>query len=292
MKRKSKLKNRIELTDVVVFILSIVALIIVFLPFMNVVSLSLSSSDSIVKGEVTFLPIGFNLDSYAEIMKTSKIVRSYINSIVYTVTAVFLGLFMCTITAYPLSRKFMWGRKAVVGMIMFTMFFSGGMIPMYLLVQNLGMMDTIWGLVVPWAVPAYELFLLKNYFENVPYEIYEAATIDGASEYRILYDVFVPLAKPMFATIAIFFALGQWNSYMIPLLYISTPEKFPLQIVLQQMLIKDEARGSINLVETSALTSQGLKNATVVISILPILITYPFLQRYFIGDLYVGSVKG
>lgn len=292
MKRKSKLKNRIEMTDVVVFILSIVALIIVFLPFMNVVSLSLSSSDSIVKGEVTFFPIGFNLDSYAEIMKTSKIVRSYWNSIVYTVTAVFLGLFMCTITAYPLSRKFMWGRKAVVGMIMFTMFFSGGMIPMYLLVQNLGMMDTIWGLVVPWAVPAYELFLLKNYFENVPYEIYEAATIDGASEYRILYDVFVPLAKPMFATIAIFFALGQWNSYMIPLLYISTPEKFPLQIVLQQMLIKDEARGSINLVESSALTSQGLKNATVVISILPILITYPFLQRYFIGDLYVGSVKG
>ncbi len=152
-------------------------------------------------------------------------------------------------------------------------------------------MDSIWAIILPWAIPPFQLLLLKNYFENVPNEIYEAALVDGASEYRIFGQIFVPLAGPIFATIAIMIATTSWNHYMVPLMYISSPEKYPLQLVLNEMLMEEQVQTS-TYAQNATLTPTGLKNVTVVLSILPLVIVYPFLQRYFIGSIYAGSVKG
>ena len=284
--------KKIDLFDVINIIFMLLVLVIVGAPLMYIASVSLSSNAAIAAGEVTIFPKGVNLDSYKEILSTAKIPMAYMNSFLYTFSAVAISLFLVTLTAYPLSRKELKGRKPILLMITFTMFFNGGMIPFYLLIQNLGMMDTIWALVIPWAVPAYELMLLRNYFENIPNEVYEAATIDGANEYRILFGIFVPMALPMLATLVMFFTRNHWNSYLVPLMYLSSPAKYPLQVVLQEMLMEGQAKSSLESVESAALNAEALKNATIVLSILPILIVYPFIQKYFVKGMYAGAVKG
>lgn len=285
-----KLK-RIEGLDIAVWIFAILMMLVVFVPFMYVVSLSLSSSEAIVQGKVGIFPVDITFDSYKDMLKTPKILNAYKNSFMYTAGETLLALFLCAITAYPLSRKNLPGRGKLIGMILFTMFFSGGLIPFYILMQNLHLMDSIWAIILPWAIPAFQLLLLKNYFENVPNEIYEAAVVDGASEYRIFGQIYVPLAGPIFATIAIMIATSAWNQYMVPLMYISSPEKYPLQLVLNEMLMEEQVQSS-TYAQNATLTPTGLKNVTVVLSILPLVIVYPFLQRYFIGSIYAGSVKG
>lgn len=283
--------RKIEALDVIVWIFAILMMVIVVLPFLNVVSLSLSSSSAILQGKVSFWPVGITFDAYAEMLRTPKILNAYKNSFIYTFGGVALSLVLLTLTAYPLSRKGLPGRGKIIGMILFTMFFNGGMIPFYILMQNLGLMDSVWAIILPWAIPQFQLLLLKNYFENVPDEIYEAAIMDGASEFRILGQIFVPLAAPIFATVAIMIATSLWNNYMNPLMYLTTQSKFPLQLVLQEMLVEDKVQDS-PYTQGATLTPTGLKNVTVMISVLPLLIIYPFVQRFFIGSIYVGAVKG
>jgi putative aldouronate transport system permease protein len=286
------MKRKIDIVDVIVLIIVTIVIIVVTFPLLNVLSTSLSSSDQVIRGNVTFFPRGFSLETYKAIMKNGKIVRAYGNSFLYTISAMVISLILVTIMAYPLSRKFLPGRKIILSMVIFTMVFSGGLIPIYMLIQGLKLMNTMWALVLPWAIPAYEMFLLKNYFENIPEAMYEAATIDGANDFWILTKIFIPLAKPIFATLAIFFALNQWNSYMTPLMYITSQDKYPLQLILQNMLMQETAKSSTTAMEYAALTSQGMKSATIVISIIPLLVFYPFIQRYFIDGMYAGAVKG
>jgi len=284
-------RKKVESIDVVSWIIAVFAMLVVFIPFLNVLALSMSSPAAILQGKVSLLPVDFTLSSYAEMIKTSKVLTGFINSVIYTFSGVVLSLALCALTAYPLSRKSLPGRRILVKLILFTMFFSGGLIPFYILMQNLGLMDNIWAIILPWAIPAFQLFLVKNYFENVPYEIYEAAIVDGASEYRIFGQLYVPLGLPVFATLAIMIATAKWNEYMVPLMYITSPSKSPLQLVLQEMLVEDQVQAS-TYGQSTVLTPTGLKNATVVISILPLVIAYPFLQKYFIGGIYAGAVKG
>ncbi len=287
---RKKLK-RFEAFDIFVWLIALLALLVVLFPLLHVVSLSLSGASSIMQGKVTFYPQDFTFSSYMSILKSPKILNAYWNSISYTVLSVVISLVLITMTAYPLAIKTMPGRKLFINMILFTMFFSGGIIPFYLLMQNLKLMDSIWALVLPWAVPQFELFLLKNYFENIPGEIYEAATIDGASHFRIMTKIYMPLAKPIYATLVIFLAMHQWNNYMVPLMYISSPSKYPLQLVLNEMLMQEQ-NGSTSAIQMANVTPIGMKNATIVLSALPLLILYPFVQKYFIGSIYMGSVKG
>lgn len=287
-----KLK-RIEGFDIFAWLIALVALVVVLFPLLHVVSLSLSGASSITQGKVTFYPKDFTIDSYLSILKSPKILNAYWNSFLYTGVSVVISLVLITMTAYPLAMKDLPGRKLFINVILFTMFFSGGIIPFYLLMQNLKLMDSIWALVLPWAIPQFELFLLKNYFENIPGEIYEAATIDGASHYCIMTKIYMPLAKPIYATLVIFLAMHQWNNYMAPLMYISTPSKYPLQLVLNEMLMQEQAQnGATAAMQMPNVTSVGMKNATIVLSALPLLIVYPFVQKYFIGSIYVGAVKG
>lgn len=278
--------------DIINMIFMILVLIIVGSPLMYILSVSLSSNAAIAAGKVSIFPRGINLASYKEVLSTAKIPLAYANSILYTLLSVIISLFLVIITAFPLSRRELKGRSGILLMIVFTMFFNGGMIPFYLLIQNLGMMDTIWALVIPWAIPAYELMLLKSYFENIPGEVYEAAIIDGANEYRILFQIFIPMSLPILATLVMFFTRTQWNSYLVPLMYLSSPDKYPLQVVLQEMLMEGQAKSSLESVESASLNAEALKNATIVLSIIPILIIYPFIQKYFVKGVYVGAVKG
>ena len=284
--------KKITTFDVVITIIMLTILVLVGVPLLYIFSISFSSNEYIAQGAVTVFPKGFNFSAYKEILSTPKVPMAYLNSIWYTALATVISMFLLIITAYPLSRRELKGRQGVLLMIVFTMFFSGGMIPFYLLIQNLGMVDTVWALVIPWAVPAYELMLLRSYFENIPNEVYEAATIDGASEYRILFQVFLPMSLPILATLVMFIVRNQWNSYLVPLMYLQTPEKYPLQVVLQDMLLKGQAKTTIATVESAELNVEALKNATIVLSIIPVLMLYPFVQRYFVKGLYIGAVKG
>lgn len=284
--------KKITTFDVVITIIMLTILVLVGVPLLYIFSISLSSNEYIAQGAVTVFPKGITLSAYKEILSTPKVPMAYLNSIWYTALATVISMFLLVITAYPLSRRELKGRQGILLMIVFTMFFSGGMIPFYLLVQNLRMVDTVWALVIPWAVPAYELMLLRSYFENIPNEVYEAATIDGASEYRILFQVFLPMSLPILATLVMFIVRNQWNSYLVPLMYLQTPEKYPLQVVLQEMLLKGQAKTTIATVESAELNVEALKNATIVLSIIPVLMLYPFVQRYFVKGLYIGAVKG
>ena len=284
--------KKITTFDVVITIIMLTILVLVGVPLLYIFSISFSSNEYIAQGAVTVFPKGFNFSAYKEILSTPKVPMAYLNSIWYTALATVISMFLLIITAYPLSRRELKGRQGILLMIVFTMFFSGGMIPFYLLIQNLGMVDTVWALVIPWAVPAYELMLLRSYFENIPNEVYEAATIDGASEYRILFQVFLPMSLPILATLVMFIVRNQWNSYLVPLMYLQTPEKYPLQVVLQEMLLKGQAKTTIATVESAELNVEALKNATIVLSIIPVLMLYPFVQRYFVKGLYIGAVKG
>lgn len=284
--------KKITFFDILLAMIMLAILLLVGIPLLYIFSISLSSNEYIAQGAVTIFPKGLNLSAYAEILSTPKVPMAYLNSIWYTGLATVISMFLLIITAYPLSRRELKGKKGILLMIVFTMFFSGGMIPFYLLIQNLRMVDTVWALVIPWAIPAYELMLLKNYFENIPNEVYEAATIDGANEYRILFQVFLPMSLPILATLVMFIVRTQWNSYLIPLMYLQSPDKYPLQVVLQEMLLKGQAKTSIATVESAELNVEALKNATIVLSIIPVFILYPFVQKFFVKGLYIGAVKG
>ena len=185
----------------------------------------------------------------------------------------------------------MWGRKFFMKMITFTMFFSGGLIPTFLLVSNLGMVNTIWAFILPGAISTYHMIIVKSFFESLPASLHESATIDGASEFRIFLRIMVPLSTAAIATVAMFFFMGRWNAYLGPLIYLNTEKKFPLQVVLRQMLVEGDTHNT-NTVVSENLTPEAMKNATVVVSMIPVLLVYPFAQRYFVKGVMIGAVKG
>ncbi len=297
MSKKNKLsystgmKQRFGVFDCINYFIMALAAFITLYPVWYVLCISLSSTAAINSGTISFWPKGINVDAYMQVLKTPKIPRAYLNSIIYTGTGTICCLVMTTIFAYPVSRKNFIFRKPLMIMVTITMFFGGGMIPTFLLVQACGLLDSMWSLIIPNLIWTFDLIVVKNFFEGVPTEMYEAAVVDGASEFRIFAQIYVPLAKPAIASVALFFAMGQWNSYLIPSIYLNTAEKLPLQVVLRDMLI-DMTSQNPNSLEESKFTPEALKNATIFISILPFMVVYPFLQKYFVKGLTVGAVKG
>ena len=285
------MKQKFGVFDAINYLVMAIAAFITLYPVWYVLCVSLSSTAAINSGVISFWPKEINIDAYLQILKTPKIPRAYLNAIVYT----FIGTVTCLITtvvyAYPLSRKNFIFRKPLMIMVTITMFFGGGMIPSYLLIQSLGLLDSMWSIILPHLIVPFDLIVIKNFFEGVPNEMYEAAVVDGASEFRIFSQIYVPLAKPAIASVALFFAMQQWNGYLLPSIYISTPEKQPLQVVLRDMLVDMTSQNS-NSVEETKFTPEALKNATIFISVAPFLIVYPYLQKYFVKGLTVGAVKG
>ena len=285
------MKKKISLFDIINGFAMLIVGVIILYPIVYVISVSFSDTIYIVQNKITFYPKGFNLDAYKMILEDSRIPRSYLNTVLYTALGTSVNLLMTAMGAYPLAKKNFFGRKFFVTAIAITMFFSGGMIPTFIVVQKLGLINSIWALVIPNAIWTTQLFILKSFYESISPSLYEAAIVDGASEYRILFQIIIPLSKPALASLALFYFMGHWNSYFLPLIYLNDLNKLPLQVILRDMLI-DNTAGNPNLMTASKLTPEALKNATIFISMIPVLLIYPFVQKYFAKGIMLGSVKG
>jgi putative aldouronate transport system permease protein len=275
---------------VLVIVLSMMALVTVY-PVFYIVAISFSDTASIVQDKVFLWPRGFNFDAYTQILKDPRIPRAYLNTLVYTGLGTFINLLMTAVAAYPLSRQGFFGRKFFMVAIVITMFLNGGIIPTYLIVQNLHLIDTIWAIVLPNAIWTIELLILKSFYEAMSGSLRESALIDGASEYRILFSIVIPLSKPALASIGLFYFMGHWNSFFLPMIYLNDTKLYPLQVVLRDMLIYDSAK-EMGVAAQAALTPQAMKNATIFLSMIPVLMIYPFAQKYFAKGIMLGSEKG
>ncbi|KKO54930.1 sugar ABC transporter permease [Paenibacillus sp. DMB20] len=289
--KKLNLKN-ISLFSVVNGIIMLCLSVVILYPIIYITAVSFSDTASVLQGKVTLLPKGFNLDAYAQVLKDERIPRAYLNTIFYTTLGTTINLLMTAIAAYPLARKDFFGRKFFLLAIVMTMFLNPGIIPNYLIVQELGLIDSVWALVLPNAIWTFELIILKSFYENMSEALREAAVVDGASEYRILFQIMIPLSKPALASIGLFYFMGHWNSFFIPLIYLNDATMYPLQVVLRDMLIFADSSNNTNLVDAAALAPQAMKNATIVLSMIPVLLIYPFAQKYFAKGVMLGSEKG
>ena len=291
-----KKRIKLDMFDVVNYSLLTLICLAMLYPFVNVLAVSFSSYSAYVANPMMIWPSDPDLGAYKEIMSHRILWTSYMNTIIVTVVGVAIGLFLYIITAYPLSKRVLKGRKFLMLLIIFTMLFSGGLIPNFYLMRSLGLLDTLAALVLPALFSAFSLILMKNYFESLPEELEEAARIDGASDPYILFRIIVPLSAPIIATLGLFAAVGYWNNFFNGVIYIRSVEKWPLMLFLREIIqgaeMKEISTGG-NTAESGAVqATETLKYATLMIVMLPILMVYPFLQRYFVKGIMLGSVKG
>lgn len=267
------------------------------LPFIHVISKSISSESYVVTKQVFLLPKGITFEAFEKVFNDASIVRSMYVTVIMTILFTVLGMILTILAAYPLSRPGLKGRKVINFIFIFTMYFAGGMIPDYLLINNLGLLETMWSLVLPLAFSAYNLVIMKNSLESsIPESLIESARIDGASHYRILWSIVIPLAKPIIATVTLFYAVGRWNAYSDAMFYIKQNISLrPLQLKLYYLLIaaSEAVSGSVNDTQVVRMTDpEILKSACIVFATFPILCVYPFVQKYFVQGTMIGAVKG
>lgn len=293
---KSKSFSDIAITVVSYTVVIIMALLCV-IPIINTVAISLSDTASVSAGKVSFWPVNFTTAAYQEMMKDMQFFRSFLNSIIRVLVGGSINIVLILLTAYPLSGspQYFPQKKIYMYFLIFTMLFSGGMIPNFLLVNSLHLMDTIWALVLPGAVNVTNVILMMNFFKSIPEELNEAARIDGASPMVTFIKIYLPLAVPGIATVLLFTIVGHWNAFFDGMIYINSPEKMPLQTYIQQLtaVIRDDiALSEEEMEQISKISGSTFNAAKVFVTMIPILIVYPFLQRYFVTGLVVGSVKG
>jgi len=277
------------------YIFFVILCIIMVYPFWHVVMMSLSSVEATAKGGVFLWPKGFNLDTYIKVFKDPSIWSGYFTTIIVTLAGTFLGTLFTATTAYPLSKKDLPFGKIMLFLVLFTMLFSGGMIPGYLLMKNLNLIDNRLSLVLPGLISAYNVIIMKSFFQSIPESLEESAKIDGATEVTIFWKIVLPLSKATVATIALFTAVGYWNDYFSTVLYINTKERWALQAVLRYMLTNtNQAMQSAGVTVAAAtnVTAATIKAASVVVATVPILCVYPFVQKYFVKGVMIGGVKG
>ncbi|WP_161979055.1 carbohydrate ABC transporter permease [Streptococcus sp. S784/96/1] len=248
-----------------------------------------------IKG-ISFNPDDWTVQGYQKVFGDGSILRGFINSLIYSTGFAFLTVAISVLTAYPLSRKDLVGRKWINYFLIFTMFFGGGLVPTYLLIKNLGMLNTVWAIIVPGAVNVWNIILARTYFQGIPEELVEAAVIDGANDFQIFVKIMLPLAKPIMFVLFLYAFVGQWNSYFDAMIYIKDPNLAPLQLVLRNILIQNEV--SANMIGAQAAMNElkkiaeMVKYATIIISSLPLIVMYPFFQKYFDKGIMAGSLKG
>ncbi len=289
-------KKRPGKGQIVLVVLMILLVLLCTLPFINVIAISLSSKSAILRGDVSFWPVEFSPKAYELIMKDPSMFRSLFFTIKITVIYTVMAMALSILYAYPLTIKRMKGRKLFMLFIVFTMFFSGGVIPIYLNVRELGLINTEWSLILPGLLSAFNIIILKNFFQGLPYELNEAAYIDGATDFQILLRIYLPLSFSSIATLSLFYAVGKWNSFSDALYYITSRNLQPLQLKLYN-LIKGGQSVEVSVQEGNAndlasSVSASIESATIVFATLPILVVYPFVQRYFVTGVTLGAVKG
>ena len=280
----------------IVYIVLGITLLLVLYPLIYVVSASLSSPLAVSSGQVWLFPVDFSLRGYEVALSNPSVVTGYLNSLFYTLFGTIISVVSTVLVAYPLSRPGLFGRNVIMILITFTLIFSGGLIPTYLVVKDLGMIDTRWALLIPQAIAAFQVIIAVTFFRvNIPNELVEAAELDGCSDFNFLVQIVLPLSKPIIAVLALMYAVSQWNAYFDALLYLKSADLQPLQLVLRSILILNTtASGSMDaqtMLERQQL-AQLLKYCLIVVGSLPVLVIYPFVQRYFVKGVLIGSIKG
>ena len=297
-------KNRIKVARVdsiyyaVVNFILLLFFLIILLPLINVVVCSFSDPNEVNRGHVYFWPVRPNFSAYKAVFEYPGIMRSYANTFLYTILGTAINLAMTMSAGYALARRNLPLKKGIVALFMFTMLFSGGMMPTYLLIKDLHMINTIWAMVIPGAISVYNMIIARTFIMNIPTDLEEAAKIDGCSDFRYFFSIVLPLSKTVIAVLGLYYAVGHWNDYFTAFLYLNDKDKMPLQIILRTLLIQnrfDEASGIV-LDEETLLNNQArqdlLKYALIIVSSVPVLILYPFVKKFFLKGVMLGAVKG
>jgi putative aldouronate transport system permease protein len=279
-----------------ILILCAFCLTIVY-PFLNMIAISLSGNHEVLRNEVTFYPKAFTWVAYKEVANNALILRAYLNTIIVALACCVLSLVLTSMAAYPLAYSDFIGKKVYNLFIVITLWFSAGMVPHFMVIRSLGLLDNLFSLVISGALGAYNVVILRNFFHSLPISMVESAKIDGANEFTILFRIIMPLSKPALATIALWVIVGQWNNYMAPLMYLRTKTNYTLQIVLRDIVLATE--GDIYGIRSENASLEGgvtsiseqIKNAVLVFSMIPMLIIYPFIQKYFVKGIMLGAVK-
>jgi putative aldouronate transport system permease protein len=296
-KRFIKSRPSDKIFIIFIYITLTAVLLMVLLPLIFIVSASFSEPQAVISGKVFLLPKDITFRGYAAILKYSKFLIGFRNSIFYMIVGTFINIVMTILCAFPLSRKEFTARNKVAAYFVFTMYFSGGMIPSYILINSLGMIDTIWAMLIPTAMSTYNMIICRSYMVNsIPDELYEAGCMDGCTPFTYLHKVVVPLCKPIIAVLVLYYGVAKWNSYFDAMLYLKSESLNPLPIILRQILIL----GQVDMTKVSDVTAlqaqRGLtdllKYSTIVVASLPVLIIYPFVQKYFLKGVMIGAIKG
>lgn len=281
--------------DIFVYMILTAFAVSTLFPFANVFSKSVSAEWAVVSGKVGILPVGFQLQTLKFVVTSKQFTSSFGVSVFITLIGTFASILLTAVTAYPLSKKSMTGVKIVLVLYVFTMLFNGGLIPNYLLIKKLNLINNLAALIFPGMISVFNLLVVKNYYESLPESLEESAKLDGASNIRILFKIVLPLSMPVLATVSLFYAVGYWNDFFNAMLYISKPSLKPLQLYLRDIVIDaDSMAGGLNKSADDMMnvSPEGVRAATIIASTVPILLVYPYLQKYFIKGILVGSVKG
>lgn len=274
------------------------ALVVVIYPLIYIVSSSFSSVSAVTSGQVWLWPVQPSLEGYQAVFQNDQVLNGYANSLFYTLVGTLVNVVMTVMAGFPLSRKNFYGRGFFMFLFTFTMLFSGGLIPLYLLVKDLGMVDTRWAMVIPTAMGVYQVIIARTFFQtSIPDELVDAAEIDGSSDIGFIWRIVLPLSTPIIAVLALMYAVYHWNTYFSALIYLSDPRKFPLQIILRNILILNAVDYSMKTVDVEQMMEQQgltdlLKYALIIVASVPILAIYPFVQKYFVKGIMIGSIKG
>ncbi len=289
-------KNKVGVFEVFsVTLLSLLAILTLY-PFYNVLILSFANHGEVLRRNKYLLPYSFDLSSFKTILEEPSFIRAFFTSVFITIVGVMVCMIVTTMGAYALSKKKLPGRNAILGLILFTMFFNGGLIPYYLVLKNIGFVNKLSVMILPAAVSTFYLIVMKNFFNGLPDSVEESAKIDGAGDFCILFKIVIPLSAPIIATFSLFYAVDRWNDWWSALIFISDPNKNPLQIYLREMLISFNAQmlsaaAAAALENKKSVYLEGVQMAAVIVSILPIAIVYPSLQKYFVKGILIGSIK-
>lgn len=290
MKRMTKSDKVLE-----IFFTAFIAVCVIcaVVPFLNTIAISISEPDAITMGKVSILPVGFNTEAYKSVFNDPSMIWSMIYTILLTLTFTALAMIMTVLLAYPLTKSRLWGRRFFTVLVVFTMYFSGGIIPDYILQKNLGIINTFWVLILPILVSPYNMIVLKSFISGIPASIEEAARIDGASDFCILTRIVLPLSKAVLATLFLFYAVARWNTFQDALYYITNARLYPLQLKLNMMIniAQTNELTQFEGANLSKLTPENIKSASIMFATVPIVLVYPWLQKYFVQGVTLGAVK-
>ena len=289
--KRSNRDTRIQSLDIIIVTILIIYAFLIIFPFWNAFVISISTEHAYLNSNLLLWPTEIDFSAYQRVFNSNQLWSGFGITMILLIGGTIYQLFFTVITGYALSRKNWTGKNLVMNMILVTMFFGGGMVPYYCLIRDLGMMNTIWVMIIPGAIDTFNMLLMRNYFASLPAEMEESAKIDGANDIIIFVKVFLPLSLPMLATVGLFFAVGNWNSWYNAMLFIPDNKKiWPLQMVLKTMITKVSST-----IETGTVTedfSEGLTMASIFFTIVPMMCFYPFLQRFFVKGIVVGAIKG